>query len=93
MTARINMRDHFKQLGLVKAIRELRKTQANRSELIMQITVFEKEMKFDEDKVMEKLLDGKVETYPFIAPFLLLKCNLLSLILFYRSICYLEERY
>lgn len=64
MTTRINLRDHFKQMYLVKAVRELRKTHGNRSELIMQIDLFEKEMKFDEDKVMEKLLDGKVETYP-----------------------------
>jgi hypothetical protein len=30
----------------------------------MQIDVFDKEMKYDEDKIMEKLLDGKQETYP-----------------------------
>ena len=30
----------------------------------MQIDLFDKEMKYDEDKIMEKLLDGKQETYP-----------------------------
>eukprot|EP00026_Physarum_polycephalum_P002187 Phypoly_transcript_02192.p1 GENE.Phypoly_transcript_02192~~Phypoly_transcript_02192.p1 ORF type:complete len:950 (+),score=214.97 Phypoly_transcript_02192:198-2852(+) len=66
MATRVNLRDHFKQMDLIKALRELRKTQSNRSELIMQIDVFDKEMKYDEDKIMEKLLDGKQETDPFV---------------------------